>query len=75
MRAIAAFSGWVAKPALKSSRRQPSVAFRKRHGELGVSGPRIISLVLTSVGGVRFLAGFRQGADVTGGTAHYDACR
>ena len=46
MRAIAAFSGRVAKPALKSSRRRPCVASRKRHRELGVSGPRIISLVL-----------------------------
>jgi len=46
MRAIAAFSGRVAKPALKSLRRQPRVASRKRHRELGVSGPRIISLVL-----------------------------
>ena len=46
MRAIAAFSGRVAKSALKSSRRRPCVASRKRHRELGVGGPRIISLVL-----------------------------
>ena len=46
MRAIAAFSGRVPKPALKSSRRRPCVASQKRHRELGVSGPRIISLVL-----------------------------
>lgn len=46
MRAIAAFSGRVAEPALKSLCRGSSVTSRKRHRELRVSGPRIISLVL-----------------------------
>jgi Pro-kumamolisin, activation domain/Bacterial Ig-like domain (group 3) len=55
MRAIAAFCGRVAKPALKSSRRRPCVASRKRHRELGVSGPRIISLVLAVLTAFVFL--------------------
>lgn len=45
MRAIA-ISGRVAKPALKSSCRGPSVASRKRHREFGINGPRIISLIV-----------------------------
>jgi Pro-kumamolisin, activation domain/Bacterial Ig-like domain (group 3) len=55
MRAIAAFRGWVAKPALKSSCRGPSVASRVRHREFGVSDPRIISLVLPVLTALVFL--------------------
>jgi hypothetical protein len=55
MRAIAAFSGRVAKPALKSSYGRPCVASRERHRELGVSDPRIISLVLAVLTALVFL--------------------